>query len=434
MIDKVDAVATVDVPAEYRLEEESLEETESLSNVESEEIGVRFRHRVVIIQPWIRLGGAELLSVNLAYELRRIGHDAVIVCSFLELEGLPEWARRLKYYLPPLWLADRMRKSRVLFLILSPWLLLTLVWRHSRDSNILNPHNFPATWVAAVVGALRRIPVVWSCNEPPSRLPTGEALRVGIPDFLGWMVASSRLDRLFVRGISAICVPSAMTRFQIQERYGRVAQVLHVGVDADFFCSKNGNDPKLAFGLEGKHVLLCVGKLHPQKNQIVCLEALREVAPQIPDVVLVLAGGGPLAEELMSISREWGIERHVLFLGHVDSLTVRALYHACDINLVPAINQSWGFTAFEALCSGKISIVSRSAGGAAEILGEKRIGLVCEPTGHAFAQAILYLHQNRTMYNQLSKSGQEYAQRFLTWEAYARGTVEIFDAEFGKRL
>ena len=434
MIDKVDAVATVDVPAEYRLEEEALEEIESLSKVKSEQIGVRSHHRVVIIQPWIRLGGAELLSINLAYELGRMGHDAVIVCSFLELDGLPGWARGLKYYLPPLWLSDCMRKSRVLFLILSPWLLLTLVWRHSRDSNILNPHNFPATWVAAVVGALRRIPVVWSCNEPPSRLPTREALRVGIPDFLGWMVASSWLDRLFVRRISAICVPSAMTRLQTQERYGRDAQVIHVGVDADFFCSRNGNDPRLAFGLEGKHILLCVGKLHPQKNQIVCLEALREVSPQIPEVVLILAGGGPLAGELMSISRQWGIERQVLFLGQVDTLTVRELYHACDVNLVPAINQSWGFTAFEALCSGKVSIVSRSAGGAAEILGENRIGLVCEPTGHAFAEAILCLHQNRTMYNQLSKSGQEYALRFLTWQVYARRTVEIFNAEFRKRL
>jgi glycosyltransferase involved in cell wall biosynthesis len=81
-----------------------------------------------------------------------------------------------------------------------------------------------------------------------------------------------------------------------------------------------------------------------------------------------------------------------------------------------------------------VSIVSRSAGGAAEILGAKRIGLVCEPTGHAFAQAILHLHQNRATYNQLSKSGQEYALRFLTWQAYAQGTVEIFDAEFSKRL
>ena len=390
------------------------------------------RLSIVIIQPWIRLGGAELLSVHLTHELERMGHSAAIVCAFLELDGLPEQAKRLQYHLPAPWLAERMRKSRVLFLILSPWVLLALVWKHSRGTKVLNPHNFPATWVASVVGTLRRIPVVWSCNEPPTRVPLREALRVGIPDFLGWFVASSRLDRLFVKGIVEICVPSAMTQLQAQKRYGRAVKVLHVGVDADFFRSSNGSDPRSAFGLNGKHVLLCVGKLHPQKNQIVCLEALREVVHQIPNAVLVLAGDGPSAVELKSLSKQWGLGKQVLFLGHADSLTVRQLFQACDVNLVPAVNQSWGFTAFEALCTGKVSIVSQSAGGATEILRENRIGLISEPKGQAFAQAILRLHKDRRTYRQLSSSGQEYVLRHLTWQAYAQKTVDIFNAAVDK--
>ena len=389
---------------------------------------------ILIIQPWIRLGGAEILSVHLAYELGRTGHSAAIVCAFLELEGLPEQAKRLQYHLPPPWLADRMRKSRVLFLLLSPWVLLALVWKHSKSTQILNPHNFPTTWVASVVGTLRRIPVVWSCNEPPTRVPLRDARRIGVPDFLGWFVASSWLDRLFVRGIADICVPSTMTQLEAQKRYGREIKVLHVGVDAEFFRLNDGSDPRSAFGLDGKYLLLCVAKLHPQKNQIVCLEALREVVRQIPNAVLVLAGDGPSAVELKSLTKRWGLEKHVLFLGHVGSLTVRQLFQACDVNLVPAVNQSWGFTAFEALCTGKVSIVSQSAGGAAEILSEKRIGLVSEPTGQAFAQAILRLRRERKTYRRLSTSGQEYVLRQLSWEAYAQKTVDIFNAEVNKRL
>ena len=124
----------------------------------------------------------------------------------------------------------------------------------------------------------------------------------------------------------------------------------------------------------------------------------------------------------------------MLFLGHVDSFTVRELFQACDVNLVPAVNQSWGFTAFEALCTGKVSIVSTSAGGATEILGQNQIGLVSEPTGQAFAQAILRLHREQETYRQLSRSGQDYVLRHLTWQAYARKMVDIFDAEANKRL
>ena len=389
---------------------------------------------IILIQPWIRLGGAELVSVHLAYELGRMGQSAAIVCAFVEFEGLPKQAKGLHYHLPPHWLADKMKKSRVLFLILSPWILLVLTWKNSRGVTILNPHNFPATWVASVVGILKRIPVVWSCNEPPTRVPLREALRVGIPDFLGWLVASSWLDRLFVRGIADVCVPSTMTQLQAQKRYGREVKVLHVGVDSDFFRSSNGSDPKSAFGLNGKHVLLCVGKLHPQKNQIVCLQALQEIVQQIPNAVLVLAGDGPSAVELKALSKRWGLGKQVLFTGHADSPTVRQLYQACDVNLVPAVNQSWGFTAFEALCTGKVSIVSQSAGGATEILRENRIGLISESTGQAFAQAILRLHKDRSTYRQLSAAGEEYVLRHLTWQAYARKTLDIFNAEVQKRL
>ena len=388
---------------------------------------------ILIIQPWIRLGGAELVSIHLAYELERLGRSVGIVCAFSDLKGLPEWAGGLRYHLPQRWLAEGMRKSRVLFLILSPWVLLGLLWKHSEGARILNPHNFPATWVASIVGALRRIPVVWYCNEPPTRVPLRDALKVGVPDFLGWLVASSWLDRLFVKGIAEVCVPSAMTQLQTQKRYRRPVEVLHVGVDADFFRSNDGSDPREAFGLVDKYVLLCVGKLHPQKNQVVCLQALRELVEDIPNAVLVLAGDGPSADELKWLTKQWDLQEHVLFLGHVDAMTARQLFQACDVNLVPAINLSWGFTAFEALCTGKVSVVSRSAGGAAEILSENRIGLACEPTGHAFAQAIIHLYRDGETYSQLSTVGQEHVLRFLTWQAFARRNVDLFDGQMRSR-
>jgi len=386
------------------------------------------RH-IVIIQPWIRLGGAELVSLHLAHELKRMGRQAVIVCSFVDLKGLPVWAADLRYKLPPRWLAESMQKSRILFLLLSPWVLLALVWNHSRDAWILNPHNFPATWVASVVARLRRIPAVWFCNEPPTRLSVRDAWRVGLPDFMGWLVASSWLDKLLVKLIAEVCVPSTMTRQQVERRYQRQARVHYVGVDSEYFRVDDGLDPRLEFNLVGKFVLLCVGKLHPQKNQIVCLEALREVAGRIPEVVLVLAGDGPSAVELKSAAERWGLREHVRFLGQVDSMTARRLYQACDVNLIPAINQSWGFTAFEALCTGKVSVVSLSAGGAAEILGENKIGVVCEPNGHAFAQAILGLYRDRSEYERISNSGEEHVLRELTWHVFAKRTLEVFDEQ-----
>jgi glycosyltransferase involved in cell wall biosynthesis len=407
----------------------SVMESPTAARSDSVRAGAVSAQRIVMIQPWIRLGGAELVSLHLAHELNRLGRQAVIVCAFVDLKGLPDWAERLHYLVPPRWLAGRMQKSRVLFLLLSPWVLLWLVWKHSKGASILNPHNFPATWVATAVAFLRRIPVVWFCNEPPTRVPARDALRVGLPDYVGWLLASSWIDRLVVRRVADVCVPSTMTRFQAEERYRRPAKVQYVGVDAEFFRSSDGSSPRAELGLDGKYVLLCVGKLHPQKNQVICLEALREVVEQIPNAILVLAGDGPSAAQLKLLSEEWGLQDRVRFMGHVEAKTARRLYQACDLNLVPAVNQSWGFTAFEALCAGKVSIVSDSAGGAAEILGEHSIGVVCTPSGQAFARAILDLYHDRPKYREFSSRGQAHILRELTWRAFARRMLDVFDAQ-----
>ena len=331
--------------------------------------------RILIIQPWIRLGGAELISIHLAHQLREQGHRAAIICTFVDRDGMPEQAHKVNYLLPPRWLTGLCKQSKFFFFVSSPWILLALVWKNSVNADVLNPHNFPSSWVAVIVGKLRHIPVVWTCNEPPTRVPWADALHTGLGDFIGWFLATSWLDKRFVKQTSMIYVPSEKTWQQVLARYGLNAAVIPLGVEAEQFANPTPDELAMKHDLEAELVLLTVGKLHPQKNQIVSLKTLKKVLVEIPDTILVLAGNGPTAPTLQRYANKWGIADRVRFLGHTNASDVRDLYGACDINLVPAINQSWGLTPFEALCSGTISIVSSDCG-AAELLDQENIGIV----------------------------------------------------------
>ena len=382
--------------------------------------------RILIIQPWIRQGGAELISVHLANELQKRGHDVAIACTFIALSGMPKHVHELNYSLPPHWLSRLCERSRFFFLLLSPWILLLLVWNHSRNVEILNPHNFPASWIAVLVGSLRRIPVVWTCNEPPIRVPLADAFKVGIGDFLGWILASSWIDKFIARKVSWTYVPSERTRRQVRDRYKKDASVIPIGVDASSFSNGNdaGVDEKLI--MRDKFVLLTVGKLHPQKNQVVCLMALRKVLISEPDTILVLAGDGPMSRFWGQLAREWGVADQVRFLGHVSSSEVQALYRACDLNLFPAINQSWGFTPFEALGAGRISVVSDDCG-AAEVLAKEGIGVVCEPSADAFAESILKVRKNPARYEEMAVRGRHFVAQRLSWRSYTDRFVELIN-------
>jgi glycosyltransferase involved in cell wall biosynthesis len=232
------------------------------------------------------------------------------------------------------------------------------------------------------------------------------------------------MDKFFVNRLAAIYVPSEKTRQQVRERYGRDATVIRIGIDVKFF--EGGHDTILAgeLGIENRFVLLTVGKLHPQKNQIVCIEAMSRVLQYIPNVVLVLAGEGPMMQEWKEIAERLGVSQNVLFLGQVNSLKIRDLYKVCDVNLFLPINQSWGFTPFEALCADKISIVSDDCG-ASEVLSKEEIGLVCQPTSEDLAENILKVHEKSAFYKEAATRGHRYVSKHLTWERYSEAFLMV---------
>ena len=380
--------------------------------------------KILIVQPWIRLGGAEMVSVNLAVNLVHQGHEVEVACTFLDLEGTPHQASELRYLLPPPWVAELMKRSRVMFLLLGPWILFWIVWRNSRDVDILNPHEFPSSWIAALVGKLRSLPVIWTSYGPTPRLKLSDIPRLGFGDWIGWTVASCWLDRVLVRMISSIHVPSHRSHRQIGERYGRDAREIPLGVDAAFYQGGDARQCLLKYGLAGKYVLLCVGKIHPQENQLICLEALRSILPRVQNAFLILAGDGPMRARWQEAADDMGISPHVKFLGHVSAQEVRDLYRACAVHLYPPVNESWGLTPFEALCAGRISIVSDESG-AAEIIAREGIGVVCKPTPEAFAREVLRVHDAPGCLEEMARRGRAYVSDRLGWDRYAVEVIRI---------
>ena len=373
--------------------------------------------KILIIQPWIRLGGAELISVHLAYQLERRGIAAPIVCTFVDPEGMPSQADKVQYLLPASWVSKLIIKNRLFFMLFGPIALFILVLKHSRDADVLNPHNFPASWIAVIIGRMRSIPVIWTCNEPPEAVSLKDAWRVGVLDYLGWLFASSVLDRIVVRGVSKFHVLSERTRVEVSRRYRRNAQIIRSGVDLEFF---QGGDPSVVidrYGLDGKFVLLMVGKLHPQKRQLLGLRILHRVIKNIPNAVLLIVGDGPARNELEKQALEMGIVDHVKFLGLVSSNELADLYAACDVQLLTASNQSWGLTPFEALAAKRISIVSDDSG-AAEIMAREGVGLVSSPNPEDYEKGIREIYNFPEKFQAMIGRGHAYVEKNLTHEVF----------------
>ena len=145
----------------------------------------------------------------------------------------------------------------------------------------------------------------------------------------------------------------------------RGLQVIYPPVSAAFSWhdEEAQNDARAALAIANRHVLLNVKRLHPLAGQRVLIEAMNEVVRVHPDTRLIVCGAGPLADELKSVARSAGVERHVTFAGLVDNATIARYCAAADLFVLPSLLEALPTVAVEALACGTPVLSSDNPGG-----------------------------------------------------------------------
>jgi glycosyltransferase involved in cell wall biosynthesis len=113
----------------------------------------------------------------------------------------------------------------------------------------------------------------------------------------------------------------------------------------------------------GQPLVLAVGRLVPQKNHALALQALADV----PDAALVLAGEGPLLEDLRRAAASDGLADRVVFAGVRPD--VRALIGAADAVVFSSRWEGLPLAALETLAAGT-PLVATDVRGLHELLAD----------------------------------------------------------------
>lgn len=112
------------------------------------------------------------------------------------------------------------------------------------------------------------------------------------------------------------------------------------------------------------------------KHHALFLRAAGRLAPKFPNVEFLLAGDGPLREELEALAREAGIADRVSFLG--DRRDIPQLLASMDISVVPSRSESLSNAVLEAMAAG-VAVVATNVGGTPEVISDRETGLLVPP-------------------------------------------------------
>jgi glycosyltransferase involved in cell wall biosynthesis len=363
---------------------------------------------VLLISPWIKLGGSECLVLRLARLLSARGCRVSVACCFVDSKLIEDQVRGIHFIQPWRWIGALSRRSRAGLVFLGCPALLVTVLRHAGNYELLNPHNFPSLWIAALASRIAGIRVVWHFNEPapiPKRL--------------------AGLEGTAARRARAITVLDERSRSRVSQAVGRDAIVVRAGVDLTFWGSDAGSVASLAGRATEEPTLLSVGKIHPQKNQIMLVDVLHELAGLVPGLRLLITGDGPARRQVEQRVNDLKLRDRVIFTGTVDAATLRALYRSAFLVCFPALDQTWGLTPFEALCQKTVSLVSSQVG-AAEVLGPQGIGLVANPDAPSFARAIQLAWEDTDRIDAMGERGFAFVKEVMSWERFGDRMLEVF--------
>lgn len=287
-----------------------------------------------------------------------------------------------------------------------------------------------AHWIVpnglAVAPYARRLPVVVGLHGSDVFLAERRGIRA-------WV-------RRSLRRVSALtgCSPELVERICALGFERRRSHVIPYGIDVETFRpgAPEVEDWRRRLGIPTHaRVLLTVGRMVTKKGFHHLVEVLPALLEAVPDLHVVLAGGGDRLAEFRQRLVAWPDRAHLPGVVYRDALP--DLYRAADLFVLPAVHDRRGNVdglpnvILEAMASGLPVVASEISGIPLAVTSGETGLLVPEADREALRGAIGELLENDRRRREMGEAGRREAMHRLTWSAVARRYRRAYEAALG---
>ncbi|MBT8430414.1 MAG: glycosyltransferase, exosortase A system-associated [Gammaproteobacteria bacterium] len=200
--------------------------------------------------------------------------------------------------------------------------------------------------------------------------------------------------------------------------------VIPNAVDIESFGASAGYDQQLAssIGVAGKPVIGFLGSFYAYEGLDLAIEALPRMRAQIPDLVLLLVGGGPQESNLKVQSERLGLTDSVIFTGRVPHDQVQRYYDLVDILVYPRhamrlTDLVTPLKPLEAMAQRRV-LVASDVGGHRELIVDGLTGRLFKAGDkEAFADAVVDMFAKRDQWDGFRRAGREFVEKERNWQA-----------------
>ena len=388
-------------------------------------------------------GGTETTILETSKALIARGHSSSIVTTTALCEQQRERIQgvdvhRHKYVYPFIGLSsqDKRDMDKKGGNLLSLSLLKTLL--AARNVDVLHAHSGKRLGgIVRTAARIRKLPYVISLHGGVIDVPSAETQQMLEPlkGSFEWGRAFGAVlgARRVLDDASAILCVGQNEQRAVQAHYpNQRVEWLPNGVNAAAFANGNPVSFREKNGIpHDRHLILNVGRIDPQKNQLALLSAMPDLLRKHPKLHLVLIGPVTVESygvELLKEINDAGLYNNVTVLPGLPggSQELVDAFHAADVFCLPSRHEPFGIVVLEAWAAG-LPVVAARVGGIPSFTRDGEDILHADANDpQSFGRAIERLLVDPDLARTIAAKGRQKAQTQYDWDQIADRLETIY--------
>jgi len=294
---------------------------------------------------------------------------------------------------------------------------------HTEEPDVITSHF--ALYAAPVLDIIGDTPFVVHFHGPwaaESRMEGESALKTRF---------KAAIERRVYRRGDRFVVLSETFRDILIDDYGVPSDRIHIipgGVDVDNFAiSFSREEARTALGWPtDRPTLLSVRRLVKRVGLGPLIHAVDRMRNRVPDILLMIAGKGPLRTDLETMIRDLSLEDHVQLLGFVPDSDLPTAYRAADVSVMPTqALEGFGLSAVESLAAGTPVVVTPIGGLPGIVQGLSHELLFADGTASTMAEHLTDLFSGKRALPGINTC-EAYARSHYDWDSVAGQTRKMY--------
>jgi glycosyltransferase involved in cell wall biosynthesis len=286
--------------------------------------------------------------------------------------------------------------------------------------DVLHSHKYKDNILAALASIRRRVAyrvrTIHGAPEPFSRL---EAVKMNAYGVLDGLVNRWAVDRLLTVSLAL--------RDCLAEEFGAdKITTIHNGVDlARIRVTGDLVNLRKELGVDRHDFIIgTMGRLHPVKGLEVFLRAARVINERGRRARFIIAGDGPLREQLQALAQQYGLAHEVMFLGHrSDGNNILGLM---DLFVLPSLSEGIPMVLLEALALAR-PVVATAVGGIPEVIEHEINGLLVDAGNHDdLATGCLRVMSDPVLAQGLGHAGRKRVEEAFSADIMAENVANVY--------